>query len=38
MTALHIMQHVFRAKFELLGIRERLAALRSARFEDGVGL
>jgi hypothetical protein len=38
MTALHIMQHVFAAKFQLLGIRARLETLRSVRFEDGVGL
>lgn len=29
LTSLHVLQHVFTAKFELLGIRERLAVLRS---------
>jgi hypothetical protein len=30
LTCLHVLQHVFKAKFELLGIRARLEVLRSS--------
>ena len=38
LTALHVLQHVFKPKFEILGVRQRLENLRRAQIAPDIGI